>query len=80
MRLSPRSARRRGSPLMLIVIELLEYIAPADGRAAPTNLNRQTPAFRETCISIRHPRPVQPAEDVQQVRDPDGHVVRLQRQ
>jgi len=61
-------------------VELLEYIAPADGRPWPGELRPFDLAFRETRFLLRHPTADSATRHITRLRDPDGHPVVLSRQ
>jgi catechol 2,3-dioxygenase-like lactoylglutathione lyase family enzyme len=52
-------------------IELLEYLAPADGRPAPTDVRASDVAFWQTSL-------IAAGADGTLVRDPDGHALRFE--
>ena len=53
-------------------IELLEYLAPADGRPFPADLRANDVAFWQTSLYADVPRAVA-------LRDPDGHALRIEK-
>ena len=61
-------------------VELLEYIAPPGGRAPLAAVRPHDLAFRETRLSVTHPTDGTGLFEVQSIRDPDGHPVRIVRQ
>lgn len=61
-------------------VELLEYIAPSDGRPSPADLQPFDLVFRETRFTLAHPTSIRATRDVRRLRDPDGHPVVMTRQ
>jgi catechol 2,3-dioxygenase-like lactoylglutathione lyase family enzyme len=53
-------------------IELLEYLAPADGRPFPAHLRASDVAFWQTALIADVPHAIA-------LRDPDGHALRIER-
>jgi catechol 2,3-dioxygenase-like lactoylglutathione lyase family enzyme len=61
-----------------IGIELLEYLAPSDGRPAPVDLRPSDLAFWATTVSVDDPSALGVEADGL-LRDPDGHALRVVR-